>query len=136
MRHERVGTVGRTPPGSGKLGAQFNVLKVEGEDAFGTYGAVAAFHFGPTSGVVVPFVGAQLGRGYGQHFDLGVGDVHNPWAYGAFGGVKAFVGGGGGAVTVQPFWTRQTRSFESGGRSGHVHADQYGVLVGVSVFIR
>jgi hypothetical protein len=84
----------------------------------------------------VVFAGAQLGKGYGSSLELFRTRLNNPWSYGAFGGIKAFVHGGGGAFTVQPFWAREMRSYEGSGLNDHVHVNTYGITTGVSIFFR
>ena len=130
------GTYGRFLTDHVEIGAQFTALKSEGVDVNGTMGAVGAYHFGARNNSVVPFAGAQVGRGYGLHVEMFGARINNPWSYGVFGGIKAFVHGGGGAFTVQPFWTRQTRSYEGPGISDHVHVNTYGISTGVSIFFR
>lgn len=119
-----------------EVGAQLTGLKTEDEDMNGTVGAIGAYHFGGKNNAIVPFAGAQIGRGYGLNMEVFSARIHNPWSYGVFGGIKAFVPGGGGAITVQPFWTRQTRSYEGLGFSDHVHQDTYGISTGISLFFR
>ena len=130
------GAYGRFLTDRVELGAQLTALKSEGADVNGTIGAVGAYHFGATNNTVVPFAGAQVGRSYGLNVEVFGARINNPWSYGVFGGIKAFVHGGGGALTVQPFWTRQTRSYEGVGISDHVHVDTYGISTGVSIFFR
>ena len=119
-----------------EVGAQLTALKTEDADVNGTIAAIGAYHFGAKKNTVVPFAGAQIGRAYGLNVEMFGARINNPWSYGVFGGMKAFVHGGGGALTVQPFWTRQTRSYEGFSTRDHVHVDTFGISTGVSIFFR
>ena len=101
-------------------------MKAEGTDATGTIDGFAALHFAPDA-TVVPYLGVQIGRGFGQSTAF----ADNPWNYGIFGGIKGFVGPSG-AITVQPFWTRYTTRNPVLDTSTHL--DHFGVSVGVSLF--
>ena len=109
-----------------EIGPQFTVFKAEGADAFGTINGVAAYHFNPRSRMV-GFVGGQAGKSYGLSNDF----VDNPWSVGFFGGVKAFLGESG-AITLQPFWTRQSITDRVFDTSSELYT--FGISAGVSVF--
>ena len=91
------GAYGRFLGDGFEIGPQLSILKAEGTDATGTIDGFAALHFAPDA-TVVPYLGVQIGRGFGQSTAF----ADNPWNYGIFGGIKGFVGPSG-AITVQPF---------------------------------
>jgi len=103
-----------------ELGANFSILKAENTDAFGELSGFLSIHF-PHSydSRTVPYIGTQIGFGYGRGDD-------NPIIFGGYAGVKIFVTEGGGAFSLQAYYTRQ--SFENGG------INNFGVLNGVSIF--
>ena len=104
------------------VGGNLTLVKPEGFDATGAFSALVSVHFAKTEDAKsVPYIGAQIGHGYGSSFD-------NPFIFGGFVGIKLFVAGGGGAVSIQPFYTRQ--DFEFGG------VNNYGLLTGVSIFFQ
>jgi hypothetical protein len=109
-----------------EVGPQFNIIKADGSDAYGTIGGAAAYHFNPGSGMV-GYAGGQLGTGFGLSNDF----INNPWSFGFFAGVKAFLGESG-AITLQPFWTRQSISSKVFDTSSEFYT--FGVSAGVSVF--
>jgi hypothetical protein len=121
-----TGAYGRFLSDTFEVGPQLTIFKAEGSDAFGTINGFAAYHFNPRARVV-SFAGGQIGRSYGLSTDL----TDNPWNYGFFGGIKAFVGESG-AVTVQPFWTRQTIGITD--LDITTHTDMFGVSAGISIF--
>jgi hypothetical protein len=121
------GAYGRFLTDRFEVGPLFTVFKAEDSDAFGTINGFAAYHFAPDSNVV-PFVGVQLGTAFGLETDFS----DNPWSYGFFGGIKAFVGNGGGAITIQPFWTRQNIGSPLIDETTHV--DNFGATAGISIF--
>jgi len=121
-----TGSYGRFLGDHLEVGPLLSVSKAEGVDAFGTIGGYGAFHVN-TASAVVPYVGAQIGRGFGLASDFN----DNPWVFGFFGGIKAFVGESA-AITIQPFWTRHTvheTVFDT-----DIHTDSFGVSAGVSIF--
>ena len=121
-----TGSYGRFLGDHFEVGPLLTIAKAEGIDAFGTISGYGAYHVN-TASAVVPFAGAQIGRGFG----LASAFSDNPWVYGFFGGVKAFVGESG-AITIQPFWTRHTTHdtvFDT-----NFHTDSFGVSAGVSIF--
>ena len=120
------GAYGRFLGDEFEVGPQLSILKSEGIDATGTIDGFAALHFVPDA-TVVPYLGVQIGSGFGQSTAL----ADNPWNFGFFGGVKAFVGPSG-AITVQPFWTRYTT--KNPVLDTTTHMDRFGVSVGVSLF--
>ena len=120
------GAYGRFISDAFELGPQLSIVKAEGTDATGTINGFAAVHFAPDS-PVVPYVGVQVGRGFGQSSAI----ADNPWNFGFFGGIKGFVGPSG-AITVQPFWTRYTTRNPVFDTS--THTDNFGVSIGVSLF--
>jgi len=120
------GAYGRFLGDGFEIGPQLSILKAEGTDATGTIDGFAALHFAPDA-TVVPYLGVQIGRGFGQSTAF----ADNPWNYGIFGGIKGFVGPSG-AITVQPFWTRYTTRNPVLDTSTHL--DHFGVSVGVSLF--
>ena len=121
------GTYGRFLTNHFEVGPQLSLFKSEGVDLFGSINGLAAYHFVPDSNVV-PFAGAQIGTGFGQ--DTAVTD--NPWQFGFFGGIKAFIGEGGGAITIQPFWTR--RLLHETVLDTTTHIDSFGATAGISIF--
>jgi hypothetical protein len=100
-----------------EVGAQLSLNKFEDVDLFGTLGAFGSYHFGMEGATTVPFVGAQAGLGFG-------GD-DNPINYGAFGGLKFFLGQAG-ALTGQALLQRTSID--------DADVTQYGILVGISLF--
>src|SRR6266508_3118793 len=80
-----TGSYGRFLGDHLEVGPLLSVSKAEGVDAFGTIGGYGAFHVN-TASAVVPYVGAQIGRGFGLASDFN----DNPWVFGFFGGIKAF----------------------------------------------
>ena len=122
-----TGAYGRFLTDRFEIGPLLTLFKAEGSDAFGSISGFASYHFAPDSNVV-PFVGAQLGTGFGLETDFS----DNPWSYGFFGGIKAFVGNGGGAITIQPFWTRQNIGSPLIDETTHV--DNFGATAGISIF--
>lgn len=102
-----------------ELGAIIGINKFEDVDAFGTMNALLSFHF-PTSSTdtQVPFLGARIG------FDYGPGE--NPVLYGVFGGIKVFTEGGGGAYSIQLYYTGRNDEDDTFHR--------YGVENGISIF--
>ena len=121
------GTYGRFLTDRFEVGPQLELFKSEGVDTFGSFNGFAAYHFVPNSNVV-PFAGGHIGTGFGQ--DTAVTD--NPWQFGFFGGIKAFIGEGGGAITIQPFWTR--RLIHETVFDTTTHIDSFGAMAGISIF--
>ena len=121
------GAYGRFLTDHFEVGPALTFFKAEETDAFGTITGAAAYHFAPDS-TVVPFVGAQFGTAFGLETDFS----DNPWSYGFFGGIKAFIGNGGGAITIQPFWTRQNIGSPLIDETTHV--DNFGATAGISIF--
>ncbi len=122
-----AGTYGRFLTDRFEVGPQLSLTKSEGIDAFGSINGLASYHFAPDSNVV-PFVGAQIGTSFG--LDTAFSD--NPWQFGFFGGIKGFIGEGGGAVTIQPFWTRQLIHNTIADTTTHI--DSFGATAGISIF--
>jgi hypothetical protein len=122
-----TGAYGRFLTDRVEVGPLLAFVKAEGTDAFGTISGFATYHFVPDSNVV-PFVGAQLGTSFGLATDFS----DNPWSYGFFGGIKAFIGNGGGAITIQPFWTRQNIGSPIIDETTQV--DNFGATAGISIF--
>jgi hypothetical protein len=120
------GAYGRFLGDEFEVGPQLSILKAEGSDATGTIDGFAALHFAPDA-TVVPYLGLQIGRGFGQSTAF----ADNPWNFGFFGGIKGFVGPSG-AITVQPFWTRYTT--KNPVLDTTTHTDHFGVSFGVSLF--
>jgi len=121
-----TGAYGRFLTDGFEVGPQLSIVKAEGVDAVGTINGFAAVHLAPDS-AIVPYVGAQIGRGFGQSTTF----TDNPWTFGFFGGIKGFVGSSG-AIVVQPFWTRSTvrnTAFDT-----TTHTDNFGVSIGISLF--
>lgn len=102
-----------------ELGGLVSATKVEDVDLFGALGAFGAYHFGMESETAVPFVGGQLGFGFGSG--------PNPFNVGAFAGIKFFLTEGG-ALTAQAVLQRSSSSGAS--------FLQYGLNVGISIFFR
>jgi hypothetical protein len=121
-----TGSYGRFLSDTIEVGPQLIFFKSEGSDAFGTINGFAAYHLNPSSRVV-PFAGGQIGRSYGLSTDF----TDNPWDFGFFGGIKAFLGESG-AVTVQPFWTRQSMHETVFDTTSHMYT--FGVSAGISIF--
>jgi|RhiMethySRZTD1v2_1073278.scaffolds.fasta_scaffold02001_7 hypothetical protein len=122
-----TGTYGRFLTDHFEVGPELEFFKSEGFDAFGSINGLAAYHFAPNSNVV-PFAGGQMGTSFGQ--DTAFSD--NPWQFGFFGGIKAFIGEGGGAVTIQPFWTRHLIHNSIADTTTHI--DSFGATAGISIF--
>jgi len=102
-----------------ELGGGFSLIKIEGFDAFGTFGGFFSFHFPSTpESKAVPYVGGNVGLGYGDPVD-------NPFIFGAFGGIKLFIASGA-AISIQPFYQRF--SYSGGG------INNFGASTGVSLF--
>jgi hypothetical protein len=120
------GAYGRFLGDGFEVGPQLSILKAEGSDATGAIDGFAALHFAPDA-TVVPYLGIQIGHGFGQSTAF----ADNPWNFGFFGGIKGFVGPSG-AITVQPFWTRYTT--KNPVLDTTTHTDRFGVSVGVSLF--
>lgn len=121
------GAYGRFLTADFEVGPLLSLTKVENSDGFGTLSGFASYHFVPDS-TVVPFVGVQMGGSFGMSTPFS----DNPWSYGIFGGIKAFIGNGGGAVTIQPFWTRQNVHNTVADTTTHV--DNFGASAGISIF--
>lgn len=102
-----------------QVGAQVSATKFEDVDTFGDVGAFGAYHFGQPGSMLVPYVGAQAGIGFGF-------DDENPFAFGGFAGLKYFLGRTG-AISPELFLTRTSQDDFSW--------TSYGVRVGVSVFL-
>lgn len=99
-----------------ELGGNFSFASIGGTAVSIDYGAFLSAHLpGLFDESVVPYIGGQI------EFDF-----DNPSTYGGFVGLKVFVSEGGGAVSVQGYYSRQT--FVG------LQVDNYGVLTGVSVF--
>jgi hypothetical protein len=121
-----TGAYGRFLTDGFEVGPQLSIVKAEGVDAGGTINGFAAVHLAPDSSMV-PYVGAQIGRGFGQSTTF----TDNPWNFGFFGGLKGFVGSSG-AIVVQPFWTRN--NVRNSAFDTTTHTDNFGVSVGISLF--
>lgn len=102
-----------------EIGANLSFTKVENIQPFGTAsGFLSIYPSFKIGSNTVPYVGGQIGIGYGP------GD--NSIIFGGFSGVKVFVSGSGGAISIQPFYLRQ--EYKNAG----VH--NFGILIGVSIF--
>jgi hypothetical protein len=101
-----------------QVGALASAIKFEDEDTFGDVEAFGAYHFGAPGSMMVPYVGAHVGTGFG--FD------DNPLAFGGFADIKYFLGHAG-AVSPELFATRST--------TDNINWTHYGLRVGVSVFL-
>lgn len=102
-----------------EIGPNASIVWTEGSDAFGTVGGFVDYHFGRLTSRMVPFVDFTVGRAFGQGPD-------NPTMFGAMGGVKWFVGEGGGAVNLGPYW-RQFRYENS-------HENVFGIGIGLAKY--
>ncbi len=101
-----------------ELGGNFSFLSVEDEE-IGAVGAFLSIHFPSSGSTAVPYIGGQFGAGFGLD--------DNPVTFGGYGGVKIFIGqGGGGALTIQGFYLRQ--NYDEGG------INNYGAMMGISIF--
>ncbi|HEU4436507.1 MAG TPA: hypothetical protein VFR89_03510 [candidate division Zixibacteria bacterium] len=103
-------------------GVNFSLVKLENVDAFGTLGGFVNYYFlTAPEARTVPYLGGTVGMGYGSGDD--------PFIWGGYGGVKIFVvnnaDGGGGALSLEPFYQRL--NFEAGG------IDNFGLRTGISV---
>ncbi|HLG93499.1 MAG TPA: hypothetical protein VI546_01545 [candidate division Zixibacteria bacterium] len=102
-----------------ELGGGFSLIKIEGIDAFGTFGGFFSFHFPSTpESKAVPYIGGNIGLGYGDPFD-------NPFIFGGYGGFKLFIASGG-AISIEPFYQRY--NYSGGG------INNFGVRTGISLF--
>lgn len=122
-----TGAYGRFLTKDFEVGPLLTLTKAENTDAFGSISGFASYHFVPDS-TIVPFVGVHMGGGFG----LSTAFSDNPWNYGIFGGIKGFIGNGGGAITIQPFWTRQ--NVHSSLTDATTHIDTFGATAGISIF--
>lgn len=106
-----------------EVGVITDLVKVTGVDLFGSVAGAAAYNLAidrPANG----FIGGALGRGFG----LG---VLNPTIIELFGGVRAMMPGGGGALVVRPFYQRLV--FSNDLLAG-LDVNSFGVGFGVSIF--
>jgi hypothetical protein len=102
-----------------EVGTIFGFNKIESVDVYGTANAFLSLHFpGSLTDREVPFLGARIGLDYGRD--------PTPVVYGVFGGMKIFTEGGGGAYSVQVFYTGRSAD----GDVSH----RYGIENGVSIF--
>lgn len=101
-----------------QLGVQLSAIKFEDVDTFGDVGAFGAYHFGSPGSMTVPYVGAQVGTGFGF-------DDSNPFTFGGFAGLKYFLGQAG-AISPELFVMRSSADDFSW--------TSFGLRVGVSVF--
>jgi hypothetical protein len=100
-----------------QLGVQLAALKWEDRDTFGVVGVFGAYHFGSPGSMTVPYVGAQVGTGFGTD--------NNPFTFSGFAGLKYFLGQAG-AISPELFVMRSSADDFS--------YTIYGLRVGVSVF--
>lgn len=101
-----------------EIGFNTSLAKAEGANASGTSSIFLSLHFPGTASFILPYTGIQAGLGYNGS--------ENALVWGGFAGLKIFTAAGEGAVSIQPFYLRQT--FKDGSISN------YGFLVGVSIF--
>lgn len=112
------GRFGRFLSDQVELGVLASLNKFEDVDLFGDIGAFGAYHFGAMGATTVPYVGANVGFGFGNEGD-------NPFSYGGFGGLKFFVGPAG-AVSTELFFSQTS--------IGDSDFNQLGARLGVSIF--
>lgn len=103
-----------------ELGLTWAANKFEDIDLFGSVGAFGAYHFGALGATTVPYLGAQVSLGYGD-------EIENPIGFGAFGGLKFFVGPGG-ALSAEAFVDRTSYS------DADIDLTSFGLRLGVSIF--
>jgi hypothetical protein len=100
------------------------VFWLDGSDATGAAGLFVAYHFGSPDSQIVPFADFNYRRGFGDA-------IVNPNIFGALGGVKWFVGEGGGAIQVGPYWDHFRYSDDLFGDASENH---FGISVAVNKY--
>lgn len=107
-----------------EIGLVTGQTKSPGADLTGLIGGIVAVNV-PVRGTIVPFASLAAGTYWGYPEVTG-----NPRFMQVGGGVRAFTPGGGGAVTVEPFYQRLFFPKE-----GFSSQEYYGLLFGVSIFL-
>jgi hypothetical protein len=107
-----------------EVGPTIGLFWLEGSDATGAAGGFVAYHFGSPASQIVPFVDVNLRRGFGD-------PIENPTIFGVLGGVKWFVGEGGGAIQVGPYWNHFRYSDEALGDASENH---FGISVALNKY--
>jgi hypothetical protein len=97
---------------------------VEGRDANGLLGGFVDVHFGSLASRVIPFAEFSLRAGFGD-------PVSNPFVIGGQGGVKAFVGAGGAAIIVGPYYNYYRYDTQ---KNGSRALNEFGLQIGVSKY--
>jgi len=106
------------------VGPSLNVIKFEGEDAQGGIAGFVNYHFGDTSGTVIPFIEGSAGRFFGGDQD--------PTFVAVGPGLKWFFGDGGGALTGTAFYRRQM--FDEDDPPFASGVNEFGLNIGVAIF--
>jgi hypothetical protein len=102
-----------------EIGQEVSLLGSSGY-FIGDVSGFLSYHFPKsTDARNVPYVGGKFGIGFGDYNDI-------PILWGGYAGVKIFVAGGGGAVLVQAFFSRQ--HFDT------LTISQFGLENGISIF--
>lgn len=105
-----------------EAGGNFTAFKSEGLETTGAISGVALYNFQLEDSRLVPFVGGNVGHGYGFSAFTG-----NPWIYGLSGGTRLMTPRGGGALVLQGFYRRQSYPTT-------VDVNSFGLSFGVSLF--
>jgi hypothetical protein len=108
-----------------EFGVSASAIKVSSLDTTGSIGGLFAYNV-PSDSPANGFFGAAAGTGFGYPALTG-----NPFFVEVFGGVRAMVPGGGGALMIRPFYQR---NFFHGGSVPVSDVNVFGVSVGVSIF--
>jgi hypothetical protein len=101
-----------------ELGVHTSMIKIGSRSSVGEVGGFGALHLGAAGAMAVPYVGAQAGTGFGPA-------TNNPFTFGAFGGLKYFLGQHG-AISPEVFISRTSR--------GDLEWTALGLRIGVAVF--